>query len=198
MTESNRHGDTVVIDTETLAKDPKALVVTLSAVRFDRLGSQIPITVLDDGKLGWTGDNMLNLKLNVAEQLLAGRSVDPDTIEWWNRQNHLARALLVERPDLQMNIKEALMMLTEFISGAQVYCRGTDFDPPILASLFADFGMEIPWRYNEVRDVRTYIDALSGGTKGYLSDWPKPTWFVAHNSLHDCLRDAMQMQALAL
>lgn len=186
-------GDTVVLDTETLAKDKRSLVVTLSAVRFNRSDNGIPI-VVEDGQLLYSGKNMLDLKLNVAEQLLAGRTVDPLTVDWWNRQNHKARLQLVERPDLQMKAKEALTMLAEFIDGAQVYCRGTDFDPPILASLYADFGMEVPWRYNEVRDVRTYIDALSGGTKGYLSGWEKPAWFVAHNSLHDCLRDALQMQ----
>ena len=139
-------GDTVVLDTETLAKDKRALVVILSAVRFNRSAREIPIDVLD-GQVLYSGTHMLDLKLNVAEQLLAGRTVDPETVDWWNRQSHKARLQLVERPDLQMKAKEALTMLAEFIDGAQVYCRGTDFDPPILASLYADFGMQVPWRY---------------------------------------------------
>lgn len=190
-------GDTVVLDTETLAMDKRSLVVTLSAVRFNRSDDGIPIDV-QDGQVILSSRYMLDLKLNVAEQLLAGRVVEPSTLDWWNRQNHKARLQLVERPDLQMKVKEALTMLAEFIDGAKVYCRGTDFDPPILASLYADFGMEVPWQYNEVRDVRTYIDALSDGTNGYLSGWEKPAWLVAHNSLHDCLRDALQMQQAAL
>ena len=60
--------------------------------------------------------------------------------------------------------------------------------------LFEDFSLPVPWKYNQVRDVRTYIDALSGGSKGYLDEWQKPDWFVPHHSLHDCIRDAEQMQ----
>lgn len=80
------------------------------------------------------------------------------------------------------------------MKGAQPFARGTDFDPPILVSLFEDFSLPVPWKYNQVRDVRTYIDALSGGSKGYLDEWQKPDWFVPHHSLHDCIRDAEQMQ----
>lgn len=42
-------------------------------------------------------------------------------------------------------------------------------------------------------DVRTFIDAHTGGRAGYIEGWKTPEWVIPHNSLHDCVRDAMQM-----
>lgn len=187
-------GNTVVVDTETLATDKRALVLTLSAVRFDRNTQALTElrNLFNNGVLFEDGETTLHLKLDVTQQLLAGRTVDPGTVKWWNSRSKEARDSIINGN--AMPVREALTLFSIFIQGAQLFARGTDFDPPILATLFEDFGLPVPWRFNEVRDVRTYIDALSGGTKGYLDDWQKPDWFVSHNSLHDCIRDAMQMQ----
>ncbi|EOI3364623.1 3'-5' exonuclease [Aeromonas hydrophila] len=184
-------GDTVVFDTETLAMDKKAVVLTLSAVRFNKHDAEVGITI-DNGRLSTEGENVLHLKLNVTEQLLAGRTVDPGTVAWWNKQGKEARDGIINGSNTP--VREALILLSDFMKGAQPFARGTDFDPPILVSLFEGFSLPVPWKYNQVRDVRTYIDALSGGSKGYLDEWQKPDWFVPHHSLHDCIRDAEQMQ----
>lgn len=185
-------GDTVVVDTETLALDKRALVLTLSAVRFNRHAVDLDFA-FDNGKPFVDGETTLHIKLDVTQQLLAGRTVDPGTVKWWNGRSQEARDSIINGS--AVSLREALVLFTGFIQGAQLFARGTDFDPPILATLFEDFGLPVPWRFHEVRDVRTYIDALSGGTKGYLENWQKPDWFVSHNSLHDCIRDAAQMQA---
>ncbi|TNI38971.1 3'-5' exonuclease [Aeromonas veronii] len=189
-----RDGNTVVVDTETLATDKRALVLTLSAVRFDRNAQGLKELGLmfDNGSPFVDGETTLHLKLNVTQQLLAGRTVDPGTVKWWNGRSLEARDGIINGSSV--SVREALILFSGFIQGAQLFARGTDFDPPILATLFEDFSLPVPWRFNEVRDVRTYIDALSGSTKGYLENWPKPDWLVSHNSLHDCIRDAMQMQ----
>jgi hypothetical protein len=187
-----RDGDTVVVDTETLALDKRALVLTLSAVRFNRHAVDLDLS-FDNGEPLVDGETTLHLKLDVTQQLLAGRTVDPGTVKWWNGRSQEARDSIIS--GFAVSLREALALFTGFIQGAQLFARGTDFDPPILATLFEDAGLPVPWRFHEVRDVRTYIDALSGGTKGYLENWQKPDWFVSHNSLHDCIRDAAQMQA---
>lgn len=192
MSNQQRDGNTVVVDTETLATDKRALVLTLSAVRFNRYAVDLPDFDFDNGSPVMDGETTLHFKLNVTEQLLAGRTVDPGTVKWWNNRSEEARASIINGHSV--STREALALFSGFVQGAQLFARGTDFDPPILASLFEDFGLPVPWRFNQVRDVRTYIDALSGGTKGYLENWQDPDWFVSHNSLHDCIRDAMQMQ----
>lgn len=164
MSNQQRGGDTVVVDTETLATDKRALVLTLSAVRFNRYAVELGLS-FDNGEPFMDGETTLHLKLNVTEQLLAGRTVDPGTVKWWNGRSEEARASIIRGHSV--STREALALFSGFVQGAQMFARGTDFDPPILASLFEDFGLPVPWRFNQVRDVRTYIDALSGGTKGY-------------------------------
>lgn len=181
----------VVMDSETLAVDKKAIVLTLSAVRFNLLGRELGITI-ENGKLVEDGENVLHLKLDVTEQILAGRTIDPGTVAWWNKRSEGARQAIINGQS--MSVREALILFSDFIQGAQPFSRGTDFDPPIIASLMEDFGLKAPWKYNQVRDVRTYIDALTDGRSGYLQQWQAPSWFVSHHSLHDCIRDAEQMQ----
>lgn len=180
----------VVMDSETLAMDKKAIVLTLSAVRFNLLGRELGITI-ENGKLVEDGENVLHLKLDVTEQILAGRTIDPGTVAWWNKRSEGARQAIINGQS--MSVREALILFSDFIQGAQPFSRGTDFDPPIIASLMEDFGLKAPWKYNQVRDVRTYIDALTDGRSGYLQQWQTPFWFVSHHSLHDCIRDAEQM-----
>jgi hypothetical protein len=69
----------VVMDSETLATYKKAIVLTLSAVRFNLLGRELGITI-DNGKLVEDGENVLHHKLDVTEQILAGRTIDPGTV----------------------------------------------------------------------------------------------------------------------
>lgn len=180
----------VVMDSETLAMDKKAIVLTLSAVRFNLLGRELGITI-ENGKLVEDGENVLHLKLDVTEQILAGRTIDPGTVAWWNKRSDGARQAIIN--GRSMSVREALILFSDFIQGAQPFSRGTDFDPPIIASLMEDFGLKAPWKFNQVRDVRTYIDALTDGRAGYLQQWQAPSWFVSHHSLHDCIRDAEQM-----
>lgn len=187
-------GDAVVFDLETASMAKRALVFTLSAVRFNKRDREVGVSI-NNGKLDTTGANVLHLKLNVTEQILAGRLIDPDTISWWNKQPPEAREELICGKNT--SVKDGLILFADFVRGAQVFCRGTDFDPPIVSTLFADFDVKLPWKYNQPRDVRTYIDALSGGTDGYLSEWKKGDWFISHHSLHDCIRDAEQMQMAA-
>lgn len=183
--------NTVVIDTETLDTQSSAVVLTLSAVRFDRYGHEIGIGI-EGGKLQEKGPNQLHVMINVTEQLLADRTVSLGTTKWWRGQSQAAKESVIHGQAL--SVTEVMDLLSNFIGDAQVYCRGTDFDPPILQSLYRMVGKKAPWKYNQVRDVRTYIDALNGGTKGYLEDWNQPEWLIPHHSLHDCIRDAMQMQ----
>ena len=101
-------GDTVVFDTETLAMDKKAVVLTLSAVRFNKHDAEVGITI-DNGRLSTEGENVLHLKLNVTEQLLAGRTVDPGTVAWWNKQGKEARDGIINGSNTP--VREALILL---------------------------------------------------------------------------------------
>lgn len=172
--------NTTVFDTETCGIDNGSIILTLSAVKFDRYAS----------KLELIHECEFHINLSISEQILKGRIIEKGTITWWNEQSKEAQNTAFY--DEQESVKKALEEFFAFVEGTQVYCRGTDFDPPKLASLCKDFGVKMPIKYNAFRDVRTYIDAITDGTKGYI-EIDNPVDFVAHNSLSDCCRDATQM-----
>lgn len=177
--------NTCVFDTETCGTENNCIVLTLSAVKFNRFG---PLE-LDKDHLD---AHSFNRVLSIPEQILKGRIIEQSCIEYfWKKQPQSA----IDAAFFQTahSVKQALNDFFEFVGDHQLYCRGTDFDPPKLASLCRDFGVKMPIKYNAFRDVRTYIDALTGGTLGYIEDFETPDWITPHISIDDCWRDAIQM-----
>ncbi|MGL4223867.1 MAG: 3'-5' exoribonuclease domain-containing protein [Vibrio sp.] len=179
------HPNTCVFDTETTGVSNNCIILTLSAVKLDRF------KVIPGGDRFYQ-DNSFNRVLSIPEQILKGRIVEASCIEqFWLKQPKSAIDSAFFAP--ASPVKQALEDFFEFTKGTQLYCRGTDFDPPKLASLCSDFGVKMPVKYNQFRDVRTYIDALTTHNYGYIKDWKSPEWLTPHISLDDCWRDAMQM-----
>ncbi|OOF25074.1 hypothetical protein BZJ19_10165 [Salinivibrio proteolyticus] len=171
--------NTVVFDLETFALKPdNALIASISGVKFDRFATPANVELEE-----------FDAVLNLREQVFKGRVIEAGTVAWWNKpaqKEAMARILDAGTFACEPVLKD----FVQFIEGCQVFCRGTDFDPPKLLSLARDFGVDVPVKYNAWRDVRTYIDALSGDTSGYID---LELDLVAHASLDDCKRDALQM-----
>ncbi|OOE45107.1 3'-5' exonuclease [Salinivibrio kushneri] len=177
--------NTAIIDIETLSTKESAVVVTVSAFKFDRFANNAQTEFASH-------DNELHMHLDVADQLIHGRTTNAETCKWWRKQSAEALSELRSN-DLPFLACDALEQLAEFIHGCQLFSRGTDFDFKILGHMYRTNGIKTPWKYNQVRDVRTYIDAFTGGNIGYVENFETPDWMTSHNSLHDCYRDAMQM-----
>lgn len=177
--------NTSVFDTETTGTANNCIILTLSAVKFDRFQ---PIPHGD----AFYQETSFNRVLNIPEQILKGRIIEASCIEqFWLKQPKNAIDAAFYAPSNP--VKKALEEFFEFIKDTQPFCRGTDFDPPKLASLCKDFGVKMPIKYNAFRDVRTYIDAFTMGEQGYIESWNTPDWITPHISIDDCWRDALQM-----
>lgn len=174
--------NTVVFDSETFAvASHRAVIASLSGVKFDRFANKAEPEHFE----------RFHAVLYVTEQIYKGRVIEASCIEWWNKPSNMsAKAAILDLP--HQSCKQAVLDFVEFIEGCQVFCRGTDFDPPKLLSLAADFGVKVPVKYNAWRDVRTYIDAFLETENGYLEGF-EMKGLTAHNSLDDCIRDACQM-----
>ena len=99
------------------------------------------------------------------------RTVSQDTKNWWAQQGN---------PPIHgfMQLVEVLAELSNWIKALSnepvIWCKGTDFDVTILAHAYKSFGMEVPWKYNNVRDCRTIFK---------LCNAPKVA--ATHNALED-------------
>ncbi|EET8461463.1 exonuclease [Escherichia coli] len=179
-TSTSRLWHHLMIDLETMGKNPDAPIASIGAVFFDpQTGEQGPefSKIIDMGTCGGT--------------------VDISTIEWWLQRSGEARAaILADRIPLD----DALLQLREFIdenSGeffVQVWGNGANFDNVILSRSYERQEIPCPWRYTNDRDVRTMV-AL-----GLVMDFDarNVTTFEGerHNALHDARYQAKYVSAI--
>jgi hypothetical protein len=174
-----------VIDSETLKLDPKhpeKVMVDEAGVAVFTASTQSICTATIDkmlekafdgirpGEAIITGhhDMSINIglfKLPLIEQLLAGREASRDTVEW-----HQKRGYNPELETRTMSVAGAMACVKKFIVDADiVYCRGQDFDFPLLNSLLE--GDETICQHRKAGDIRTAFDALlMDGQVGLLTD----------------------------
>ena len=126
----------VMVDIETLGLDPGCAVLSIGAVRFDA-----------DGR----GEDLyVNIDRESCES--AGLHVDEETLEWWQQQDEDAQAVLSGGGSLE----QALVDLKGF--GGDVdewWANPPKFDMAILEAAYDAVGMDAPWEFYELRDVRT-------------------------------------------
>jgi len=127
----------VMIDIETLGRDPGAAIASVGAVRFDH----------DDGV-----DEEFFESVSLADCQQNGLEIDAETVTWWLNQPATAREQLHGGRDLD----SALRRLSEFVNSAeQIWANSPAFDCVILREAFKAVGRECPWRYFRERDYRT-------------------------------------------
>lgn len=188
--------DSIVIDTETMDVRPSALLLSIGAIAFDvtdlealRYNISYAVKAEHHSSESYVFYHLLDAN----SQIMVGRTVSRSTQMWWRGQGDSAKAAL---DGDKQDLKEVLEALTHWIAqypDAQIYFRGTDFDGSILESAYRAYDLKCPWKYNGKRDVRTFIDALSGSDKGYIADHEPCFAMIKHNSLHDAMNDAEQM-----
>jgi exodeoxyribonuclease VIII len=161
----------LMVDLETMAVTPNAVILTLGAVHFDPYGSEL-------------GDS-LYLRFDLDDQDFLKREVDPNTLTWWSKQD----AAVMEEAfssDNRVPIKDAMDQFHKFAWGCRAFwSHGSVFDIVILENLFTQLEKSSPWNFWQVRDTRTLFDL------GQTPDMPKD---AKHNALEDAKRQAIGVQ----
>lgn len=183
--------NTIIIDIETLDTTHSAVVLSIGAFAFDRFS-------LDETKaeiVNTESERKFHYKLGVVDQLFKCRTVSLESQQFWQKNNisqHFdGKGALVE---------QALIELDDFINDfvsknkeLKLYARGVGFDFMILENIFKQYGITYPIKFWQVRDIRSYIDALSQGNNGYLNDFKSTLNYLPHHALDDAMRDAELM-----
>lgn len=173
----------VMLDTETLSTDvPYAIVFQLGAVV---LGS------FDQPLFKYT----VNPQKILLDQGWINQGIDVDTVKWHQTENQENWQKACQAPwenTHEQMVNDFVKFIQEVIDleggNYEIWCRGTDFDIPILKNLFKSQSTPIPWKYNKVRDLRTII--AWHGDPGF----PKPE--DAHDALADAIYQARQLEDL--
>ncbi|HFK3199607.1 TPA: 3'-5' exoribonuclease [Escherichia coli] len=179
-TSTSRVRHHLMIDLETMGKNPDAPIISIGAIFFD------PQT----GDMGPEFIKTVDLET-------AGGIIDRDAIKWWLKQSREAQsAILVD----EIPLDDALLQLREFIdenSGeffVRAWGNGANFDNVILRRSYERQGIPCPWRYYNDRDVRTIVElgkALEFDARAAI-----PFEGVPHNALDDARHQAKYVSAI--
>ncbi|HFI7447479.1 TPA: 3'-5' exoribonuclease [Escherichia coli] len=170
ITSTSRTCDHLMIDLETMGKNPDAPIISIGAIFFD------PQT----GDMGPEFSKTIDLET-------AGGVIDRDTIKWWLKQSREAQSAIMTD---EIPLDDALLQLREFIdenSGeffVQVWGNGANFDNTILRRSYERQGIPCPWRYYNDRDVRTIVEL------GKAIDFDARTAIPFVGERHNALDDA--------
>lgn len=174
-----------MIDIETWDSAPSAVIRAIAIVGFD----------LKDGlyTIDTTCTSVTDCRRTVDQQIQAGRTVGAETVDWWATRAPLGPMLNSSRDVANVEVFEPLSLtgvvenLLEDLHGLRadpctcIWSRG-HFDIAILEHLLQAKGRPIPWRHNQVRDVRT-LDAITPPVKSQMP----------HHPLADCLAQIEQV-----
>lgn len=186
-----------VVDFETLNTTPNAVARCLSLIPFT-LGKEESV------------EELLSRSLTVwfepGPQIAAGRTVDEDTLDFWNQQlqksvgatHDNAEAILGTHPD-DVHPKMALEIVSAYIADVApnglIYARGSNFDFPIFESLCKDFEVPLPfstWKATCSKSILRFMCNDDKNLEAGLVSGLKSN----HTSSFDCAVEAKKLQAL--
>lgn len=185
----------IMLDTETLGTREGAVVLSVGAVAFSLLENQPN----DYNDLVLNG---FYVKFSVQDQVKNyGRRIDDDTLNWWKSQGEEAQKVL-KPSQHDASMVDGLNSFNDWIKQlpgykyktSYVWSRGTYFDFPKLESMYDQAGIKPGYNGWKIRDVRTYIDVLTGDDWGrYDPRGGVPAEFIPHHALHDAAMDSYRM-----
>jgi len=161
----------LMVDMETMAVSPRAVVLSLGAVHFDPYSE------------GYF--DSIYFKIDLDDQDKLGREIDPNTIDWWAKQD----SKIMEEafsPNDRISLVDALDRFHKFAWGCDAFwSHGATFDLVIIEDLYRQLNKSLPWNYWQLRDTRTLFDL------GYNPDMPKGN---KHDALQDAIRQSIGVQ----
>ena len=162
-----------MVDLETLATSPDAVILTIGAVTFDPASNRI--------------FDKLYHRVDIESCDRLGMTVNDDTVEWWSKQ---AADVQTEAfaEDNRLPIEEVIEKFHKFAWNCDAFwSHGATFDLVILDCYYRKLNKTPPWNFWQIRDTRTLFDL------GYDPEMPKEG---LHNALEDASRQAIGVQTI--
>jgi len=158
----------VMVDIETMGEGSDVVICSIGAIEFE----------INTGET----KAVFYRKVDIQSCLDAGLKVEGATLKWWLRQNPEA---LREMCSGEAPLPEVLADFGNFLAACaqdvKLWSNGKHFDISRLADAYKACGLKIPWKYYNVRDVRTLADIIPEIKAGIQRSG------TAHHALDDCL-----------
>ena len=165
------------IDLETLGTRYNAAILSIGVQQFD----------IDSGKLGET----FYREIDLDSAIKAGK-VTGSTLAWCALQGEVAKRVFGDKgkSPLAVALDDLRTWMMKKASNPKVWGNGSSFDISILEHAYdhGAVGLKEPWRYTNIRDMRTIMDYLPAIMK------PKREG-THHNALDDAKYQAQCISA---
>lgn len=162
----------IMIDLETLGTSVDTVVISIGAVFFDTTTKELGPT--------------FNMNLKIENQLKT-RSINADTLAWWMGQSNAAKKVF------SAEALPTVVALSAFVKwvianapedgNVKPWGNGAIFDISILEHLLAEYNIKPPWKFSNVRDLRTFKEYVAGNAKINKLG-------IEHNALDDAMSQA--------
>jgi hypothetical protein len=168
-----KYTNALALDIETLDTATTSVVIQIAAAAY---------TYTDKG----AGKTLpaLDLKLNTPSQIQRGRTISQDTMKFWFKNSDTKAVLGAILANQDVPVEIALRTLSDYIKRhdiTEIWSQGPTFDITILEHLMAQFDIEVPWKFYQVRDLRTVQNFVGMDAKAKaIKDGG-----VTHNALDD-------------
>ena len=199
----------ISFDFETCALCPNAAVMSVGAVVWNRSHPTTPFFKLKDKNV-IDPSTLYLAHVDLRGMFVDGFAFDRATSDWWSTRSEEARAAVLAPDGFGVNcspIQDVVKGLFDLIEEVKdenhddvcLWAQGSDFDIAILRNICYKYGLEIPVKYTQFRDHRTFflegarIICKASGVdfdpqKAYLLVEPYEGEGVAHDPLFDCQR----------
>ena len=139
------------IDLETLGTSYDSYILSIGVAQFDIATGEIIRTFYERTLCS----NQFN--------------IDYKTVMWWLQQSDKARTALTTGEHEELHIIDALEDLKRFLTSNAVllpiepivWGNGATFDVSILEYAYNVMGVSIPWKFWNIRDMRTLVDVAT-------------------------------------
>ncbi|MDN0096225.1 3'-5' exonuclease [Yersinia rohdei] len=162
----------IMIDIETLGTTYGCAVLSIGAVRFDRNTGEI-------------GDKFY---ASMGQQAQKYGHASQATLDWWDQQSPEAKEAAFSGTEDPVTVANTLASGID--KNDLVWGNGSIFDITILESWFSSVNVAVPWKFWNVRDVRTIVDLSPLNVKDFIREG------VHHNALDDAIHQAKYVSAM--
>lgn len=165
----------IMVDLETLATTPNAVILTIAGIRFRYNRNYESIT---------NPYEMDYFYCRVDTECQTNRHIDENTVVWWAKQDDNVKAEAFSSED-RLSLEDAMTAFNYWASGADRYwANGAAFDFPILETANASLGFTSPWNYWQAMDARTVYKLVPNHYNPQQSK---------HHALYDCLNQIQKL-----
>lgn len=155
----------ITFDLETCATTANAAVMQVSAVAWDRTAKEHPFCIPN-------GEVMVehpfyisfNEHVDLRTCVVDGFDFDASTVKWWANQSDKAKKAVTD--GLAEPVEEVFIRFIQWMESVKretkaesvcLWCQGMDFDGAILRNVCHKYDLDLPFRYQQMRDARTLI-----------------------------------------